>query len=144
MDGKIEQINLTIKKIDINLMLSTFLLLILFSNCTSIKRDISGEYVAEKYCSLTLETNGDSLIGYHCFTAYNGNRIDWCDDKENTLFTIRNNNHTFTGFMYDCYANDTLKIKIISISQEQIQLIYLTPHSFLKDTLIFDRKMESF
>ena len=83
----------------------------------------------------------DSMLGNHCFTSFDGNRIDCCIDSK-SLFLKRKSNDIFNGFMVSCYDDKHYPISI-EVTKGKIQFIFVKDdHEFMpmKTTLFEEKK----
>ena len=89
----------------------------------------------------TLKINfiSDSLIGNHCFTYNNGDKIDCCYD-ENSIFLKLNSQGNYFGVIKSCYDYTHHQISILLRNDTLIFKIF-NDHVFLdKDESLFFEK----
>lgn len=87
-------------------------------------------YTKDSLYSLDLIEKSDSLVGKHCFTAYQGSKIDCCLEFQSILLK-KQSDYNYIGIMKSCY-DDT--IHNISISFKNSELIFMISdyHVFLE------------
>jgi uncharacterized protein YecT (DUF1311 family) len=99
-----------------------------------------GSFVSLKSDQYTLDLRqmGDSLLGNHCFTSRNGNRVDCCPQSEGySLHLKRTRAQTFEGSLADCYEGETHSVTIVRRGENIVLAFTEEPHPFAPDTLEF-------
>jgi hypothetical protein len=95
------------------------------------------------HCSDTTEMQGDvklwpnqnGLMGLHCLTTSDGNRIDCCLDSI-SISVVRQNDF-FYGKLHSCYDDNDYSIKLL-LSTTNLTIIFDSEeHPFLNDSLEF-------
>jgi hypothetical protein len=100
------------------------------SSCQSNYNSYSGTYLSvDSLFSMKLTFNNDSVLGEHCFTAYEGQMIDCCLDVT-SIEMILINDSVFQGKLISCYDDEVLSSKI-TLNNSSIELMFLENHAFI-------------
>lgn len=100
------------------------------SSCQSNYDSYSGTYYSvDSLFSMELTFNNDSIIGEHCFTAYEGQMIDCCIG-ETSIEMILVSDSVFKGKFISCYDDKTLSSEIMLINNS-VELVFLENHAFI-------------
>jgi len=117
-----------------------FFLQTLCSNRVQLdENSLTGKYIDKtQNLSIELEQNKNILLGYHCFVALRGSRIDCCLKEDGpSIHLKRTDNNTFEGTMHSCYDDKERKVKLVE-TKNILTLIFVEgSHLFVSDTLHF-------
>ena len=130
---------------------SIILILSFLVSCSAVSNEkqvntLDDKALTNKYYSLDsllvvdIAFKSDSLIGIHCFTSVDGNRIDCCIEKQ-SLFLKRKSNDIYVGYMISCYDEKSYPITIEAVKEKMRFLIVNDDHEFMTyETVLFEAK----